>query len=56
MSFKEILEDIKNYKPLTIFQFVEINKLSNSDKMILFEEYNLVIAYLINIIELGEKL
>ena len=56
MSFEEILGDIRNYKPLNLFQFVEINKLSNSDKMIILEEFNLVVAYLLNIIELQDKL
>ena len=55
MSLADIIHNIKNYKPLTVFQMVEINKMSNSDKIIIIEEYGIIVNYLMSVIELREK-
>jgi hypothetical protein len=50
-TIEVLLDDIKNYKPLSESQLEKIESLTNEEKITIIKMYNVVLTYLVEVID-----
>ena len=51
MKVEEVLHHIKDLEPLTLLLMIELNNFTSSEKMLIIEEYNNLVEYLLGVIK-----
>ena len=54
MKIREVLKHIKELEPLTLLLMIEMNNFTGSEKMMIIEEYDILVRYLLDIIHMKE--
>lgn len=55
MKVEEVLHHIKDLEPLTLLLMIELNNFTSSEKMLIIEEYNNLVEYLLGIIQQSQE-
>ena len=54
MKIREVLKHINDLEPLTLLLMIEMNNFTSSEKMMIIEEYDILVRYLLDIIHMKE--
>ena len=55
MKVEEVLHHIKDLEPLTLLLMIELNNFTSSEKMLIIEEYNNLVEYLLGVIKESQE-
>jgi len=55
MKIEEVIKKIGDLEPLTLLQLIELNNFTSSEKMLIIEEYNNLVKYLLGIIQQSQE-
>ena len=51
MKIEDVLKQIRDLEPLTLLLMIELNNFTSSEKMLIIEEYNNLVEYLLGVIK-----